>query len=151
MEFMAIEVLLGYSHTYRHDLESFFYVLIWICARRAWEREFQCRAIDRPPQNILKKWYMGDYDDIAQAKRGYMHADGFEDILEEFPGSANCVKPLCRRIRRILFRLTADGKLDIRTHQIQRSYTIPSFRRLMTLSLKKELGRCEPLPTLNFR
>jgi hypothetical protein len=29
MEFMAIEVLLGISHTYRHDLESFFYVLIW--------------------------------------------------------------------------------------------------------------------------
>ena len=34
MEFMAIEVLFGISHTYRHDLESFFYVLIWQCARR---------------------------------------------------------------------------------------------------------------------
>ncbi|KAL2041152.1 hypothetical protein N7G274_006096 [Stereocaulon virgatum] len=28
MEFMAIEVLQGVDHTYRHDLESFFYVLI---------------------------------------------------------------------------------------------------------------------------
>ena len=34
MEFMAIEVLLDIDHTYRHDLESFFYVLLWICARR---------------------------------------------------------------------------------------------------------------------
>ena len=32
MEFMAIEVLLRVSHTYRHDLESFFYVLLCGCA-----------------------------------------------------------------------------------------------------------------------
>jgi len=37
MEFMAIEVLLGISHTYRHDLESFFYVLLWQCGRRGWK------------------------------------------------------------------------------------------------------------------
>ena len=34
MEFMAIEVLRGVAHTYRHDLESFLYMLLWICARR---------------------------------------------------------------------------------------------------------------------
>ncbi len=28
MEFMAIQVLRNVSHTYRHDLESFFYVLL---------------------------------------------------------------------------------------------------------------------------
>lgn len=43
MEFMAIEVLQRIAHTYRHDLESFFYVLLWICARRTWEREFKCK------------------------------------------------------------------------------------------------------------
>ncbi|XP_044714761.1 kinase [Hirsutella rhossiliensis] len=61
MEFMAVEVLQGISHTYRHDLESFFYVLLWLCGRR------------------------GSYREIASAKRGHMHVDGFEDILEEFP------------------------------------------------------------------
>lgn len=30
LEFMAVEVLRNESHTYRHDLESFFYVLIWM-------------------------------------------------------------------------------------------------------------------------
>jgi serine/threonine protein kinase len=35
MDFMAIDVLRGVEHTYRYDLESFFYVLLWICARRA--------------------------------------------------------------------------------------------------------------------
>ena len=33
MEIMAIGVPAGYSHTYRHDLESFFYVFLWIIIR----------------------------------------------------------------------------------------------------------------------
>jgi hypothetical protein len=33
MQFMAIEVLQGKGHTYRHDLESFFYVFTWMCIR----------------------------------------------------------------------------------------------------------------------
>ncbi|KAA6407381.1 MAG: hypothetical protein FRX48_08929 [Lasallia pustulata] len=49
MEFMAIQVLRGISHTYRHDLESFFYVFLWICARRIWER----LGIGRPKNNRL--------------------------------------------------------------------------------------------------
>lgn len=40
MEFMAIQVLQRVAHPYRHDFESFFYVLLWICARCTWEREF---------------------------------------------------------------------------------------------------------------
>lgn len=39
MEFMAIEALSNVDHTYRHDLGSFFYVLIWQCARRGWGEE----------------------------------------------------------------------------------------------------------------
>jgi Fungal protein kinase len=37
MQFMAIEVLQGKGHTYRHDLESFFYVLIWMCIRHGYD------------------------------------------------------------------------------------------------------------------
>ena len=111
MEFMAIEVLRGIDHTYRHDLESFFYVLLWICARRAWEREFFCSTVDRPKRNILKKWYTGSFDDIADAKKGYMHVDDFEKILMEFPQAFGHVKPLCRKIRGILFPLLEDGAL----------------------------------------
>lgn len=33
-EIMGIEMLLGIDHTYRHDVESFFYVLLWIFAHR---------------------------------------------------------------------------------------------------------------------
>jgi hypothetical protein len=37
MQFMAIEVLQGKGHTYRHDLESFFYVFTWMCIRYGYE------------------------------------------------------------------------------------------------------------------
>ncbi|SLM41353.1 1 protein kinase [Lasallia pustulata] len=103
LEFMAIQVLRRISHTYRHDLESFFYVFLWICARRTWEREFLCSADDAPWESRLERWYSGSYDVIAAAKRGDMGVDGFEEILEEFPQALDCVKPLCRKIQGILF------------------------------------------------
>jgi hypothetical protein len=37
MQFMGIEVHQGKGHTYRHDLESFFYVFIWMCIRYGYE------------------------------------------------------------------------------------------------------------------
>ncbi|KAI4196202.1 MAG: hypothetical protein LQ350_006695 [Teloschistes chrysophthalmus] len=111
MEFMAIQVLQRVAHTYRHDLESFLYVLLWMCARRAWEMEFECKLVDRPKRNILTKWYTGGFDDIAEAKRGYMHVDGFEDVLHEFPPAFDHIKPLCKKIRGVLFPLLKDGAL----------------------------------------
>jgi serine/threonine protein kinase len=116
MEFMAIDVLRGVEHTYRHDLESFFYVLLWICARRTWEREFHCRRKDRPADSVLGDWY-GDTNNkkVAGNKQGSMHADGFKSILEEFAPAFDHVKPLCRKLRSILFPLTKDGELDLGT------------------------------------
>jgi hypothetical protein len=51
----------------------------------------------------LRKWYMGSYDDVADAKHGYMHVDKFEDILKELLQAFDRVKPLCREIGGILF------------------------------------------------
>lgn len=62
MEFMAIDVLLGADHTYRHDLESLFYVLIWQCARRGWK--FSDNAKDRPKDSLLDEmvyWHLQGY------------------------------------------------------------------------------------------
>ncbi|KAH8746090.1 serine/threonine-protein kinase Sgk2 [Diaporthe sp. PMI_573] len=104
MEFMAIEVLLGISHTYRHDLEAFFYVLVWLCARRGWALAGTSK---RPAtKTILSHWYTGTYKDIARNKLGDMDegkGKGLDLILEEFPPAFDCVKPLCRTIRKVLF------------------------------------------------
>ena len=111
MEFMAIEVLRGVAHTYRHDLESFFYVLLWICARRAWEREFLCSAVDRPKESLLTGWYSGSFKAIAGRKEYAMGVGGFKELLGELPAAFDHVKPLCREIRGILFPLLEDGEL----------------------------------------
>jgi serine/threonine protein kinase len=103
MQFMAIQVLRQIAHTYRHDLESFFYVLLWISARRAWEREFGCRLVDQPKESMLRQWYTGSYKEIAQSKEYAMTVNGFEALLEEFPLEFDCVKPICREIRDTLF------------------------------------------------
>ena len=101
MEFMAIEVLLGISHTYRHDLEAFFYVLIWLCVRRGWSLSNSTKQ--QRQQNMLSQWYTGSYEDIARNKRGDMDKNGLEAVLLLFPPAFGCVKPLCRKIRDVLF------------------------------------------------
>jgi serine/threonine protein kinase len=113
MEFMAIDVLRGVEHTYRHDLESFFYVLLWMCARRAWEREFHCKRKDRSADSLLRDWYGDTTKKVAGTKQGSMHTDGFDDVLMEFAPTLDCIKALCRELRNILFPLTKAGKLDL--------------------------------------
>ena len=71
MEFMAIEVLQGYAHTYRHDLESFFYVFLWIIIRYIPEGSKKYLA----KESKLRRWYTGSYEDIADAKRSHMDKD----------------------------------------------------------------------------
>jgi hypothetical protein len=53
MEFMAIEVLKGIAHTYRHDLEFFFYVFLWVIIL----------GRDRilPKASLFRDWYKGTY------------------------------------------------------------------------------------------
>ncbi|EGC45352.1 serine/threonine protein kinase Sgk2 [Histoplasma capsulatum var. duboisii H88] len=85
MEFMAIEVLLNIDHTYRHDLESFFYVLIWQCARHGWNKLKQLQALYHLHgwlgDSMLEIWCAGSHENIANAKQGNIGAGGFERIL----------------------------------------------------------------------
>ncbi len=39
--------------------ESFFYVLLWICGRRAWDRGSLCDPKSRPSEDVLTAWYRG--------------------------------------------------------------------------------------------
>src|SRR5204863_2376555 len=96
MEFMAIEVLKGKAHTYRHDLESFFYVFLWVIIRYGQETDKNL-----PKKSRLRRWYAGTYEDIADMKRGHMSA--FEEITAEFPPMFEDVKGLAEELRDILF------------------------------------------------
>ncbi|KAK8147543.1 hypothetical protein G3M48_001442 [Beauveria asiatica] len=117
VQFMAIEVLRGVDHTYRHDLESFFYVLIWMCARCAWDevKRLRKKGETAPEESILRKWEIGSFKDIADAKEGHMTVNSLERIMNEFPESFEMVKPLCLRIRKLLFPLDKEERMMIGT------------------------------------
>ncbi|RYO95254.1 hypothetical protein DL766_002067 [Monosporascus sp. MC13-8B] len=114
VQFMAVEVLRKADHTYRHDLESFFYVLLWMCARQAWSNGFGGEQ-QPPKESLLRKWEIGNFKDIARIKAGDMTVDGLEDIMGEFPKAMDVVKPLCLRIRKILFPLDKDERMNFGT------------------------------------
>ncbi|CAD6499013.1 BgTH12-04667 [Blumeria graminis f. sp. triticale] len=89
MEFMAIGLLKEYTypsngkftHTYRHDLESFFFVLISACIRFGWGKN------ESPHMETIRKWYKG-----------------FEDtLLKAFSSKFECLKDLATMLRKILF------------------------------------------------
>ena len=113
LEFIAIEILesamrkdkAGIERTYRHDLESFFYVFLALCIRHGRETGA------RPEPDVLRSWYDGGYGHIAQAKRGAM--SGFEIyLLDNFSATFDCVKELARKLRDILF---GKGELNLET------------------------------------
>lgn len=67
--FLATELLnpsLPFQHLYRHDLESFVYVLAWILSNYA-----DGEAIDT---DELRGWYHGPLEQMAAAKRGFLLA-----------------------------------------------------------------------------
>ncbi|KAI0195354.1 serine/threonine-protein kinase Sgk2 [Xylaria flabelliformis] len=101
--FMAIEVLRKCDHTYRHDLESFFYVLIWMCAHQSWRNGFGAKKEVEPESSLLRRWEVGTYEEIALSKSGHMTGIDFDDIFKEFPRAFDAIKPLCSKIREILF------------------------------------------------
>ncbi|KAK7414093.1 hypothetical protein QQX98_007036 [Neonectria punicea] len=107
LQFMAIEVLRSKGdHTYRHDLESFFYVLLWLCARQSWWNGFGGQ--ERPTQeSCLRKWEGGILKWTGIDKTGQMTINGLNRIMDEFPTALVPLEPLCLRIRSILFGDTA--------------------------------------------
>ncbi|ESA43088.1 hypothetical protein GE21DRAFT_6720 [Neurospora crassa] len=104
LPFMAIEVLRNMDHTYRHDLESFFYVLLWVCARQSWSNGFSGKDEQTPDKSFLDRWGNGHLEHIALNKKHDMASrDLYEGLMNQFPKSLDPVKPLCFRIRKILF------------------------------------------------
>lgn len=106
--FMALELLLNNNicHTWRHDLESFFYVLIWLCT------DNPNKELDSWIRALLERPY-------AKAKLVDIQLH-FEDILKKFYTRFKPLKNLVGTLRDILFFETSTG-------QQQFNYTTPSY------------------------
>ncbi len=140
MQFMAIEVLQGKGHTYRHDLESFFYVFVWMCIRYGHEDAGHLLVKPKPlSTSRLRGWYTGMYSEIANTKRGHIDKNGFEDIITEFSPQFEDQKPLARELRSALFPIQ-DGAIftgTFRDNEIMYNGIIKAFNRAID-SLGKE-------------
>ena len=104
MEFMAIEVLEGRPHTYRHDLELFFNVFLWVIIRHS-----QGAGHGLPEGSRLRGWYRGSYAEIANTKRGHMDKKAFKGILTEFPQVFERLKSLAEELRDSLFPIREES------------------------------------------
>ncbi|KAK0709610.1 hypothetical protein B0T26DRAFT_814228 [Lasiosphaeria miniovina] len=90
IQFMGVEVLRKADHTYRHGLGSFFYVLLWMCARQS---------------SLLRRWIISSFKYIVATK----------EIMTEFPEALDAVEPLCLRIWKLLFPLDKDERMTFGT------------------------------------
>jgi serine/threonine protein kinase len=145
MQFMAIEVLQGKGHTYRHDLESFFYIFTWMCIRygedvgvtsgprRSTAKKTRTRPIST---SRLRGWYTS----IARNKLGDMDKNGFEDIVAEFALGFETQKQLARELRSVLFPIR-DGAIftgTFRDDDIMYNAMIDAFNRAIERLRKEE-------------
>ena len=101
---MAIEVLHGnVNHTWRHDLESFFWLFLWICATKEkkpysgiWPDPIQPWT-QTPESARVQKWAQvtnkGDFNELLDLFHGMFH---------------NSVKKLAQEIKKVLFPLRVD-------------------------------------------
>ena len=105
LKYMAIEVIQlairdarhDLEHTYRHDLESFFYVFLSTCVGHG-----QCKK--KTAADPFRDWYVGSHEGILANKRGCMERGGFEMlVLTRFTPEFESVKSLAWILRDALF------------------------------------------------
>ncbi|VCU40003.1 Bgt-20360 [Blumeria graminis f. sp. tritici] len=106
MEFMALELLSGscektgskVNHSYRHDLESFFYVLLWLSMSRGWDKGKEQN------QDYLSKWFTGTAKEIFEFKKAQMKKPNFEEgVLSKFSPKFYGLRTLAKEFWRIIF------------------------------------------------
>lgn len=94
--FMAIGALQGHTHTYIYDLESFFWVLFWICTHYEGSRE-----IDQP---YFKKWSFVDANELIDYKRATVTKQAFEEkVWEYFTPYYRPLIPCMLRLHKVVF------------------------------------------------
>jgi hypothetical protein len=76
-DFMAVGVLEGEPHRARHDLESFFFVLLWVASfyDASANRRFD---VSGTVFNACNNVVGGDYEQVSMMKRSYVASDMFE-------------------------------------------------------------------------
>ncbi|VCU39619.1 Bgt-50920 [Blumeria graminis f. sp. tritici] len=103
---MALELLSGscektgaiVNHSHRHDLESFFYVLLWLSMSRGWEKGKEQN------RDYLSKWFTGTAKEIFEFKKTQIKESNIEeDVLSKFSPKFYGLRRLAKEFWRIIF------------------------------------------------
>ncbi|OAA64472.1 Protein kinase-like domain protein [Niveomyces insectorum RCEF 264] len=97
--FMAIGALLGEQHSFMHDLESFFWVLFWICIHYNGPDESSW-VVPR-----FENWSYVDTELLAEIKKGQVSHEGdfIRSIEEHFTPYYQPLIPWINRLRKVVF------------------------------------------------
>ncbi|KAI0429638.1 hypothetical protein F5Y09DRAFT_309977 [Xylaria sp. FL1042] len=99
--FMAIGALLGEQHSFMHDLESFFWVLFWICIH---DNGPDGKRLGRVvPQ--FDKWNYADTEELAQLKMGMVSDEDYflKSTTQSFTKYYAPLASLVNRVRKAIF------------------------------------------------
>ncbi|KAK7398159.1 hypothetical protein QQX98_012466 [Neonectria punicea] len=96
--FMAIGALLGEQHSFMHDLESFFWVLFWICIH------YDANGKDVGPTEF-DSWNYESDSRLVRLKKGEItdEEDFLKNALENFTSYYRPLIPWVNRLRREVF------------------------------------------------
>ena len=96
--FMAIGSLLGEKHSFMHDLESFFWVMFWICIH--YEGPGNGRIVPR-----FDKWNYVETEELADSKKGAISDEGdfLRSANEYFTDYYSPLIPCVNTLRKTVF------------------------------------------------
>lgn len=119
--FMAIGVLLDEKHSFMHDLESFFWVLFWICIHYDGPNT-KSRVVPK-----FEKWNYMDTEELAKAKKGEVADEGdfLKTAEDNFTSYYQPLIPWANRLRKVVFpgggrRKEEDKRLYVLMREILR-------------------------------
>ncbi|PSN58875.1 hypothetical protein BS50DRAFT_663036 [Corynespora cassiicola Philippines] len=96
--FMAIGALYGEEHTFMHNLESFFWVLFWVCIHCTGPHGH--RRVSR-----IESWNFASTEDLAKIKKGSVdEEDRFsKEVEESFTPYCSQLIPCIKDLRKVVF------------------------------------------------
>ncbi|KAJ8125391.1 hypothetical protein O1611_g8249 [Lasiodiplodia mahajangana] len=109
--FMAIGILSGQKHTYRHDLESLFYVFLWLTIGNDHEHDDADDILNGIPKTS-RLWTLCslDFRAVGQEKAADMSPEGFSRMLGEFSADFAPLRGLAEELHALMFPLR-DGEI----------------------------------------
>jgi len=99
--FMAIGALISEQHSFMHDLESFFWVLFWICIH--YDGLDEKGKVKRRIVPKYEKWNYADTEELAETKAGQISKGIFDTVDDYFTEHCKPLIPCLKELHKVVF------------------------------------------------